>query len=152
MNSQEVRQRFLDFFKERGHAVLPSASVVPENDPSSLFTTAGVQPLVPFILQGSHPQGNRLTSVQKCVRTTDIDDVGDKTHATFFEMLGNWSFGDYYKQDAIKWAWELLTDVWGLDKNRLWVTVYKDDQEAYDLWLNQTDINEDRVLDRKRHV
>ncbi|MCI5108465.1 MAG: alanine--tRNA ligase [Candidatus Pacebacteria bacterium] len=130
MNSNEVRQKFLNFFSERGHAILPSASLVPENDPSALFTTAGVQPLVPYILQGSHPEGSRLASVQKCVRTTDIDDVGDKTHATFFEMLGNWSIGDYFKEDAIKWSYELLTKEFGLDPERLYITVYRGDEEV----------------------
>lgn len=130
MNSNEIRQKFLNFFKEKGHMILPSFSLVPENDPSALFTTAGVQPLVPHILQGSHPEGNRLASVQKCVRTTDIDDVGDKTHATFFEMLGNWSIGDYFKEDAIKWSYELLTKEFNLDPNRLYITVYEGDTDV----------------------
>ncbi len=143
MTSKDVRQRFIDFFAQRGHAVLPSASLVPENDPSALFTTAGVQPLVPYILQGSHPQGNRLASVQKCVRTTDIDDIGDKTHATFFEMLGNWSIGDYFKEEAIQYSWDLLTDKqegFGLDPARLYVTVYEGssgvpkDTESAEFW------------------
>ena len=130
MKSEEVRKRFLDFFEKRGHKILPSASLLPENDPSALFTTAGVQPLVPYILQGKHPSGNRLVSIQKCVRTTDIDEVGDNTHATFFEMLGNWSIGDYFKEDTIKWSLELLTDKeegFGLDANRLYVTVFEGD-------------------------
>lgn len=133
MKSQEVRKRFLSFFEKRNHAVLSSASLVPENDSSVLFTTAGVQPIIPYILQGSHPQGSRLASVQKCVRTTDIDDVGDKTHATFFEMLGNWSIGDYFKEDAITWSWELLTskdEGFGLDPMRLYVTVFEGDENA----------------------
>ncbi|MEX0673088.1 MAG: alanine--tRNA ligase [Candidatus Paceibacterota bacterium] len=133
LTSEEIRKRFLHFFEKRGHAILPSVSLVPENDPSALFTTAGVQPLVPYILQGSHPQGRRLASVQKCVRTTDIDEVGDKTHATFFEMLGNWSIGDYFKEDAIAWSYELLTNAdegFGLDPKRLYVTVYEGDDES----------------------
>jgi len=143
MTSQEVRETFIHFFQKRGHAVLPSASLVPENDPSALFTTAGVQPLVPYILQGSHPQGNKLASVQKCVRTTDIDDIGDNTHATFFEMLGNWSIGEYFKEDAIKWSYELLTskeEGFGLDPKRLYFTVYEGagdvprDTESAELW------------------
>jgi len=153
MNSQEVRQKFLDFFEKRGHAILPSASLVPENDPSVLFTTAGVQPLVPYILQGSHPQGNRLVSVQKCVRTTDIDDIGDKTHATFFEMLGNWSIGDYFKEDAIKWSYELLTNKeegFGLDASRLYITVFEGnddvpgDQESVEFW-KKAGVPENRI-------
>lgn len=153
MNLQEVRKRFLDFFEKRGHAVLPSASLVPQNDPSVLFTTAGVQPLVPYILQGSHPEGTRLVSVQKCLRTTDIDDVGDNTHATFFEMLGNWSIGDYFKKDAIKWSYELLTskeEGFGLDPNRLYVTVYEGsdgvprDEESVEYW-KQVGVPEHRI-------
>ena len=153
MKSQEVRKRFMDFFKERGHALLPSASVVPENDPSVLFTTAGVQPLVPYILQGAHPEGNRLASVQKCVRTTDIDDIGDSTHATFFEMMGNWSIGDYFKEDAIKWSYEFLTDKkegLGLDANRLYITVYEGvdsvprDTESAEFW-KKAGVPENRI-------
>ncbi len=142
MTSQEVRDTFLRFFEKRGHAILPSASLVPENDASALFTTAGVQPLVPYILQGTHPKGTKLCSVQKCVRTTDIDDIGDKTHATFFEMLGNWSIGDYFKEEAIAWSYELLTskEGFGLDPKRLYVTVYAGDSdipkdtEAIEIW------------------
>ncbi len=143
MKSEEVRKKFLSFFEKRGHSVIPSASLVPENDPSVLFTTAGVQPIVPYILQGSHPKGNQLVSVQKCVRTTDIEDIGDKTHATFFEMLGNWSIGDYFKEDAIKWSFEFLTDEergLGIDVNRLYVTIFEGDEnapkdeESFDIW------------------
>src|SRR5436189_183485 len=99
MNSSEVRRRFLSFFEKRGHAILPSAPLIPENDPTVLFNTAGMQPLVPFLMGRPHPQGDRLANVQKCLRTTDIDDIGDKTHATFFEMLGNWSLGSYFKEE-----------------------------------------------------
>jgi len=144
MKSTEIRKRFLSFFEKHDHVVLNSASLVPENDPSVLFTTAGVQPIIPYILQGSHPQGSRLASIQKCVRTTDIDDVGDKTHATFFEMMGNWSIGDYFKNDAIQWSWELLTSKekgFGLDPMRLYVTVFEGDENApkdelsHSLWI-----------------
>src|SRR5688572_7928629 len=98
MRSEEIRKRFLTFFEKRGHAVVPSASLVPEGDASVLFTTAGMQPLVPYLLGNPHPLGKRLVNVQKCVRTGDIDDIGDNTHLTFFEMMGNWSLGDYFKE------------------------------------------------------
>jgi len=130
MKSEEIRKRFLEFFIKRGHVIIPSSSLVPENDPSVLFNTAGMQPLVPYLLGEPHPLGTRLADVQKCVRTIDIDDVGDATHATFFEMLGNWSLGDYFKEDAIKWSYELLTsksEGFGLDPKRLYVTVFAGD-------------------------
>ncbi len=133
MTSGEIRKRFLDFFRKRGHAVIPSASLVPENDPSVLFTTAGMQPLVPYLLGAPHPSGKRLVNVQKCVRTQDIDEVGDNTHDTFFEMLGNWSLGDYFKEEAITWSYEFLTskeEGLGLDPERLYVTVFQGDENA----------------------
>ncbi|HWC57595.1 MAG TPA: alanine--tRNA ligase [Candidatus Paceibacterota bacterium] len=133
MTSVEIRKRFLGFFAKRGHAILPSASLVPKNDPSVLFNTAGMQPLVPYLLGEPHPLGKRLASCQKCVRTGDIDDVGDARHLTFFEMLGNWSLGDYFKEDAIKWSYEFLTskeEGIGLDPLRLYVTVFEGDEDA----------------------
>jgi alanyl-tRNA synthetase len=133
MQSEEIRNRFLKFFESRGHAIIPSASLVPENDPSVLFTTAGMQPLVPYLLGEPHPKGNRLADSQKCVRTGDIEEVGDNTHNTFFEMLGNWSLGDYFKKDAIKWSYEFLTskdEGLGLDTSRLYVTVFEGDENA----------------------
>lgn len=133
MNSNEIRSKFLNFFKERGHVILPSASLVPENDPSVLFNTAGMQPLVPYLLGQTHPAGKRLASSQKCVRTNDIDEVGDNTHLTFFEMLGNWSLGDYWKEESINWSFELLTsktEGFGLDPQRLYVTCFEGDQYA----------------------
>ncbi len=133
MNSEEIRSKFLEFFKNRGHAIIPSASLVPENDPSVLFTTAGMQPLAPFLMGEKHPAGVRIVNVQKCVRTQDIDDVGDKTHDTFFEMLGNWSFGDYFKKEAIGWSYEFLTsktEGLGLDPNRLYITCFGGDDDA----------------------
>ncbi|KND48985.1 MAG: alanine--tRNA ligase [Parcubacteria bacterium C7867-005] len=133
MKSEEIRQRFLNFFAKRGHAVIPSAPLVPENDPSVLFTTAGMHPLVPYLLGEEHPKGKRLVDVQKCVRTGDLDDVGDNRHFTFFEMLGNWSLGDYFKEDAIKWSYEFLTskdEGLGLDPQRLYVTVFEGDENA----------------------
>ncbi len=133
MKSEEVRKRFLEFFRKRGHTILPSASLVPENDPSVLFTTAGMQPLVPFLMGEEHPGGKRLANVQKCVRTGDIDEIGDNTHLTFFEMMGNWSLGDYFKKEAILWSFELLTDKkdgFGLDPRRLYVTCFEGNSDA----------------------
>lgn len=133
MESQEIRRRYLAFFEKRGHAVIPSASLVPENDPSVLFTTAGMQPLVPYLLGQPHPQGKRLVSIQKCVRTGDLDDIGDNRHFSFFQMMGNWSLGDYFKEDAIKWSYEFLTskeEGLGLDPNKLYVTVFEGDENA----------------------
>ncbi len=129
LTSAELRQKYLDFFQEHSHAVVPSAPLVPENDPSVLFNTAGMQPLVPYLLGKPHPMGKRIVDVQKCVRTGDIDDVGDDTHLTFFEMLGNWSLGDYFKQESIEWSWTFLTDQkWlELDPKMLSVTVFEGD-------------------------
>mgnify|MGYP001222085316 FL=1 len=151
MKSSEIRKSFIEFFQKKDHKFIRSAPVVPIGDPTLLFTNAGMNQFKPIFLDESKPEHVRAVNSQKCIRVSgkhnDLEEVGiDTFHHTFFEMLGNWSFGDYYKKDAIKWAWELLTDVWGLDKKRLWVTVYKEDQEAYDLWLSQTDIEEDRVL------
>jgi alanyl-tRNA synthetase len=133
MNSNEIRQRFLKFFEERGHSIIPSASLVPENDPSVLFNTAGMQPLVPYLLGQEHPKGKRLADIQKCVRTNDIDEVGDNTHLTFFEMMGNWSLGDYWKRESINWSYDLLTNKdygFGLDPQRLYVTCFEGDENA----------------------
>ena len=142
LTANELRALFLRFFQEKGHAVIPSASVIPENDPTVLFTTAGMHPLVPYLLGQKHPAGTRLTDVQKCIRTGDIDDVGDMSHLTFFEMLGNWSLGDYFKKEMIPWSWEFLTsEKWlGIDKDKLAFTVFEGDNdcprddEAADLW------------------
>jgi alanyl-tRNA synthetase len=132
LTTDQVRQTFLDFFKQKGHAILPSASLIPENDPTVLFTTAGMHPLVPYLLGEPHPMGKRLASVQKCVRTGDIDEVGDNRHATFFEMLGNWSLGDYFKEESIQWSYELLVgkEWFDIDPERLFVTVFKGDADA----------------------
>lgn len=132
MQSHEIRQKFLDFFSkpERGHVIIPSAPLVPENDASVLFNTAGMQPLVPYLLGQKHPAGQRLVNAQKCVRTGDLEDIGDNRHLSFFEMLGNWSLGDYFKQEAISWSYEFLTsktEGLGLDKNRLYVTCFAGD-------------------------
>lgn len=133
MGSEEIRNKFLKFFESKEHKIIPSASLIPENDPSVLFNTAGMQPLVPYLLGQKHPMGTRLCDAQKCVRTGDIDEVGDNRHLTFFEMLGNWSLGDYFKEDAIAWSFEFLTNKetgLGLDKSRIYVTVFQGDENA----------------------
>ena len=130
LSYSELKQKYLEFFEERGHAIVPSAPLIPEHDPSVLFTTSGMHPLVPYLLGQPHPQGTRLADVQKCIRTTDIDDVGDDTHLTFFEMLGNWSLGDYFKKEAITWSFEFLMKVLNLDPKKLHVTVFAGDEDA----------------------
>lgn len=132
LTSESLRELYLNFFKEKGHAVIPSASLIPENDPSVLFTTAGMHPLVPYLLGEKHPAGTRLTDVQKCVRTGDIEDVGDPSHCTFFEMLGNWSLGDYFKKEMISWSYEFLTSekYLGIPVEKLAVTVFEGDEDA----------------------
>ncbi len=142
ITSDSLRKMWLEFYKEKGHAVIPSASLIPENDPTVLFTTAGMHPLVPYLLGEPHPAGTRLADVQKCVRTGDIDEVGDNSHCTFFEMLGNWSLGDYFKQDMIKWSYEFLTSdkYLGLSPDNLAVSVFAGDadcprdEESAQLW------------------
>lgn len=154
MKSSEIRSKFLKFFKDREHAIIPSASLVTSDDKgvtnSTLFNTAGMQPLVPYLLGKTHPDGKRLVNVQKVLRTVDIDDIGDKTHATFFEMLGNWSLGDYFKEEAINWSYKFLTDKeqgLGLDPKRLYVTVFEGDdiaprdEEAASIWKKIFDEN-----------
>ncbi len=142
LTSEELRKVWLDFFAQRGHSVIQTASLIPENDPTVLFTTAGMHPLVPYLLGEKHPQGTRLTDVQICVRTGDIDEVGDSSHCTFFEMLGNWSLGDYFKQDMIPWSFELLTKVLGIPVEKLAVSVFAGDEnaprddESANLWNN----------------
>ena len=159
MKSQEIIRRYLSFFKARDHTVIPSAPLVPENDPTILFTTAGMHPLVPYFLGTEHPSGSkRLTSCQKCLRTVDIDEVGDNRHNTFFEMLGNWSLGDYFKEDSIRWSWQFLTDKdqgLGLDPSRLYITVFAGDSDApedlqsVDLWRECfSAVGIDAVVDR----
>jgi len=153
MKSNELRKKYLNFFEKRGHKIIPSASLVPENDPSVLFNTAGMQPLVPYLLGQKHPMGNKLVNAQKCIRTGDIEEVGDNRHLTFFEMLGNWSLGDYFKEESIKWSFLFLTDKeegLGLDKERLYVTVFQgdsnapSDEEAFNIWSKY--INRDRIF------
>ncbi|MCE7933756.1 MAG: alanine--tRNA ligase [Chlorobi bacterium CHB2] len=151
MTSRELRQSFLEFFRQRGHTIVPSAPVVPHGDPTLLFTNAGMNQFKDVFLGTGTRDYARAADTQKCVRVSgkhnDLEEVGHDTyHHTFFEMLGNWSFGDYYKREAITWAWELVTSVWGLPKDRIHVTVYRaddgseQDQEAYDIWRNETDI------------
>ncbi|MFX1284914.1 MAG: alanine--tRNA ligase [Promethearchaeota archaeon] len=132
MDSNELRRLYLQFFKEKNHTIIPSASIMPEDDPTVLFTTAGMHPLQVYLMGQPHPAGNRLANCQKCLRTGDIDDVGDDTHLTFFEMLGNWSLRDYFKKEAIAMSWEFLTDArWlGLDPEKLSVTVFEGDEEV----------------------
>lgn len=151
MTSKEIRQSFLDFFKSKQHAIVPSSPVVLPTDPTLLFTNAGMNQFKDIFLGVRESQDKRVANTQKCIRVSgkhnDLEEVGiDTYHHTFFEMLGNWSFGDYYKREAISWAWELMTEVWKLPKERLWATVYKDDDEAETLWKELTDINPAQVL------
>lgn len=130
LDSKELRNKYLNFFASKGHTVIPSASLIPENDPTVLFTTAGMHPLVPYLLGQKHPGGKRLTDVQKCVRTGDIDEVGDDTHCTFFEMLGNWSLGDYFNYESIGYSYEFLTKELGISPSRLAVSVFAGDEDC----------------------
>src|SRR3989344_541324 len=132
MTVNEVRKKYLEFFEKRGHTVVPSARLVPENDPTTLFTSSGMQPLVPYLLGAEHPNGKRIANSQKCFRAQDIEEVGDNRHTTFFEMLGNWSFGDYFKKEQIPWFYEFLTKEIGLPKENLAVTCFEGD-EAFGL-------------------
>ena len=142
LTSNQLRQKYFDFFSSKGHVVIPSASLIPENDPTALFIMAGMHPLVPFLMGEKHPSGTRLVNVQKCIRTGDIDEVGDQSHVTFFEMLGNWSLGDYFKSEAIEWSWEFLTSPqWlGLDKKKLAVTVFGGDERYPDLPIDEESV------------
>ena len=130
MKAIEIRNKYLNFFKNHGHAVIPSAPLIPENDPSVLFTTAGMQPLVPYLLGEKHPEGKRLTDYQKCLRTNDIDEVGDNRHLTYFEMLGNWSLGDYFKEESVAMSFEFLTKELGIPVEKLSVTCFAGDEDA----------------------
>ncbi len=151
MTSNEIRQQFLDFFKSKDHRIVPSAPVVPHGDPTLLFTNAGMNQFKDVFLGTGSREYKRAVDTQKCIRVSgkhnDLEEVGHDTyHHTFFEMLGNWSFGDYYKKEAIGWAWELLTEVWKLPKERLWATVYRTDDEALKFWKSETDINPKHIL------
>jgi alanyl-tRNA synthetase len=151
MTSQEIRKQFIDYFKNKSHTFVPSSPVVPYDDPTLLFTNAGMNQFKDVFLGIGNRDYKRAANTQKCIRVSgkhnDLEEVGHDTyHHTFFEMLGNWSFGDYYKSEAIEWAWELLTEVWKLPKERLFATVYRTDEEAFNLWKTRTDINHDHIL------
>ena len=158
LDSEQLRKLYLDFYNSKQHAVIESASLIPENDPTVLFTTAGMHPLVPYLLGEKHPAGKRLTDVQVCVRTGDIESVGDASHCTFFEMLGSWSLGDYFKQDAIKWSYELLLERLEFDKDKFAVTVFAGDEncprdeESAKRW-EELGIDRDKIfyLDKKHN-
>src|SRR5690606_30464722 len=154
MNAQDIRNSYIEFFKERGHAHIPRAQLIPFNDPTTLFTGSGMQPLLPYLLGKPHPAGVRLTDSQTCLRAQDIEDVGDNRHTTFFEMLGNWSLGDYFKEQQIRWFFEFLVDVVGLDPHKIYVTCFIGDEEygiprddeAADIWQK---IFSERGIDAK---
>ena len=152
ITGNDLRKKFIDFFKDKGHIEIPSASLIPNNDPTVLFNTAGMQPLVPYLMGQKHPLGKRLVNIQKCLRTVDFDNIGDNTHHTFFQMLGNWSLGDYFKKESIAYSFEFLTSPkWlNISLERLAFTVYqgdskvpKDDESAK-FWESQG-INRDRI-------
>jgi len=151
MTSQEIREKFVKYFRSRGHKEIPSASLVPENDPTVLFTTAGMHPLVPYLMGENHPEGRRLCNIQKCLRTDDIEEVGDNTHNTFFEMLGYWSLGDYWKKESIKMSWEFFTKIMGLDSRKISVTVFEGnedipkDSESAEIWEKEIGIPKDKI-------
>ena len=150
MQEVNLKEKYLKFFESKGHKIIPSAPLIPENDPTCLFNTAGMQPLVPYLKGQPHPLGTRLTDVQKCVRLTDLDEIGDKTHHTFFEMLGNWSLGDYFKKEAISWSFEFLTKVLNIPVEKLAVTVFEGDEtvprdeESANVWKS-LGIPEERI-------
>lgn len=147
LTGNEIRQKYLDFFKERGHLVLPSASLIPHDDPTLLLIGAGMAPFKPYFTGKVKPPATRITTCQKCVRTGDIENVGRTArHHTYFEMLGNFSFGDYFKKEVIPWAWEFLTKVLELPADKLWITVYPKDQEAYDLWHDVCGVPAERIV------
>ncbi|HPB17476.1 MAG TPA: alanine--tRNA ligase-related protein, partial [Clostridia bacterium] len=142
-----LREEYLKFFESKGHLRLKSFSLVPLDDPSILLINAGMTPLKPYFTGAVEPPSKRITTCQKCIRTLDIDRVGITTrHGTFFEMLGNFSFGDYFKEEAIQWSWEFFTEVLLLDKNRLYASVYEEDDEAYDIWKNIVKMDENHIV------
>jgi len=128
MTAQEIRKKYLEYFEAKGHKIIPRALLVPQDDPTTLFTGSGMQPLVPYLLGQPHPQGSRLVDSQTCFRAEDMDEVGDNRHTTFFEMLGNWSLGDYFKEEQLSWFWDFLTKTVGLDPRKLYVTCFIGDQ------------------------
>jgi alanyl-tRNA synthetase len=146
LNSNEIRSAFLKFFEEKGHLVIPSSSLVPYKDPTLLFTSAGMVQIEPYYRGVEIPPNPRLASCQKCFRTNDVESVGDTKHLTFFEMLGNFSVGDYFKKEAIVWAWEFVTERLKMAPERIWITVYTDDDEAFDIWHKTIGIPAKRIM------
>lgn len=147
MTGKEIREKYLKFFENKGHKILPSASLIPHNDPSILWTAAGMVPFKPYFTGAAKPEVTRVTTCQKCLRTPDIDQVGRTArHHTFFEMLGNFSFGDYFKKDAINWAWEFVTEHLGLEAEKLWISIYEDDDEAFEIWHKDVGLPESRIV------
>ncbi|MFZ5595525.1 MAG: alanine--tRNA ligase [Bacillota bacterium] len=147
MSGNQIRELYLRFFEEKGHRIMPGASLIPANDPSLLWTAAGMVPFKPYFTGAEKPEVRRVTTCQKCLRTPDIESVGRTArHHTFFEMLGNFSFGDYFKKEAIPWAWEFVTGRLGIPADRLWITIYMDDDEAFDIWHNDVGVNKERIV------
>ena len=142
INRKELIKKYIDFFKSKGHKEIPNSPLIPVNDPTVLFTTAGMHPLVPYLSGQKHPLGKRLVNVQKCIRTDDIEEVGDTTHHTFFEMLGNWSLGDYFKKEAIEYSFEFLTKILKIPIEKLAISCFKGDddadkdEESYKVWIS----------------
>jgi len=147
LTGKDIREKYLKFFESKGHKILPSASLIPHNDPSILWTAAGMVPFKPYFTGAAKPEVTRATTCQKCLRTPDIEEVGHTArHHTFFEMLGNFSFGDYFKKEAIHWAWEFVTEHLGMEPDKLWVTIYEDDDEAFEIWQQEVGIPENRIV------
>ena len=152
-----LKDLYINFFVSKGHTQIPSAPVVPENDPSVLFNTAGMQPIVPYLMGQTHPYGTRLCDYQKCIRTNDLESIGDTTHHTFFEMLGNWSLGDYFKEESISWSFEFLTTVLKIPVEKLAVTIFKgneligEDTESYNKWIS-LGISEKRIAKTEKDI
>lgn len=150
MTTKELKQKYLEYFEKNGHAIISGAPLMPENDPTALFTTAGMHPLVPYLMGEKHPSGTRLTDVQKCIRTGDIDSVGDDWHLTFFEMLGNWSLGDYGKEEAVKFSFNFLTKELGIPLDKLAFTCFEGeglipkDEETANVWMS-LGVSKDRI-------
>ena len=151
MNEINLKEQYLKFFESKGHIIIHSAPIIPENDPTSLFNTAGMQPLVPYLKGDTHPEGKRLADVQKCFRTNDLESIGDTTHHTFFEMLGNWSLGDYFKKESITWSYEFLTKILNIPVEKLAVSVFKGnkiveaDKESAQIW-ESLGIKKERII------